>query len=94
MQIALVALDRPGAVATRMEIRPAHLEFLDALGDTLVLAGPFLNDSGEGVGTILVIEAENVAEARTVFARDPYAKADLFDQVTIKPWKLSVNKTR
>jgi uncharacterized protein YciI len=94
LQIALVALDRPGAVATRMEIRPAHLEFLDALGDTLVLAGPFLNDSGEGVGTILVIEAENVAEARAVFARDPYAKADLFDQVTIKPWKLSVNKTR
>jgi uncharacterized protein YciI len=94
MLFALVALDRPDLVARRTELRPAHLAFLDALGDALALAGPFLNDAGEGVGSIVVIEAETLEAARAVFARDPYAEAGLFDQVTIKPWRLSINKTR
>jgi len=94
MQFALVALDRPDAVALRLQHRPAHLQFLEELGTALVLAGPFLNDRGEGVGSIVVIEAESLAAARALLARDPYAQADLFDQVTLKPWRLSVNKTR
>ena len=94
MQFALVAHDRPDSVSRRLEIRPAHLQFLDSLGEGLVLAGPFLNDKGEGVGSIVVIEAGSLDEAREIFARDPYAQAGLFDSITIKPWKLSVNKTR
>ena len=94
MQFALVAYDRPNSVARRMEIRPEHLAFLDSLGDSLLLAGPFLNDQGEGVGTIAVIEAPSLEAAREAFGRDPYAKAGLFDTIAIKPWKLNINKTK
>jgi uncharacterized protein YciI len=91
---ALVAQDRPGHVALRMEARPAHLKYLEEdLGDSLVLAGPFTNDNGEGVGSIVVIEAPSLDEARAMFARDPYAQRGLFDSITIKPWKLVFNKT-
>jgi uncharacterized protein len=93
MLFALVAYDRPNSVARRMEIRPDHLKFLDSLGDQLVLAGPFLADNGDMVGSIVVIEAETLDAARAAFGRDPFVQGNLFDSVTIKPWRLGVNKT-
>ncbi len=94
MQFALVAHDRPNSVARRMELRPEHLKHLESLGDTLLLAGPFLADNGDMVGSIVVIEAASLDEARQIFARDPFMAGDLFDSITIKPWKLGINKTR
>ena len=94
MLFALVALDRPNAVEDRLRVRADHLKFLDEMGDNLLLAGPFLNDKGEGVGSIVIIEAESLDAARATFGRDPYAQAGLFDSVMIKPWKTVVNKMR
>lgn len=94
MQFALVAYDRPNSVARRMEIRPDHLRHLESLGKDLVLAGPFTNDAGEGIGSIVVIEAASLDAARAAFARDPFMVQGLFDSVTIKPWKLSINNTK
>ena len=94
MLFALVAHDRPNAVARRLELRPDHLKHLDALGDTLLLAGPFLADNGDMVGSIVVIEAETLDAAREIFARDPCMVGNLFYSVTIKPWKLVVNNSK
>jgi uncharacterized protein YciI len=91
MLFALVAHDQPNSVSRRAELRPDHLKYLDTL--QLVFAGPFLNDKGEGVGSIVVIEAADLAAARAEFGRDPYAVNGLFDSVTIKPWKLVFNKS-
>ena len=94
MLFALIAMDRPNSVERRMAIRPEHLKHLDALGEQLILAGPFLNDKEEGVGSIVIIEADTLEEAREMFNRDPFVRENLFDQVTIKPWRLGINKTR
>ncbi|HWA45160.1 MAG TPA: YciI family protein [Hypericibacter adhaerens] len=94
MLFALVALDRPDAVGERLRLRPEHLKHLDGLGDRLLLAGPFLNERGEGVGSIVVIEAETLGDARAAFNRDPYVAAGLFDTVMIKPWKMTIDKTK
>jgi uncharacterized protein YciI len=76
-----------------MELRPEHLKHLDGLGDQLVLAGPFLDDKGDMNGSIVVIEAATLDAARDAFGRDPFMLGNLFDSVTIKPWRLGVNKT-
>jgi len=94
MLFALVAYDRPNAVARRLELRPDHLKHLDTLGDTLLLAGPFLADNGDMVGSIVVIEAETLDAAREIFARDPFMVGNLFDSVTIKPWRLGKNNIK
>lgn len=94
MHYALVANDKPNSVARRLEIRPEHLKYLDELGETLILAGPFLNDKGESVGSFMVVEAESLEDAKAIYARDPYAKGDLFDSTAIKPWKLVINRTK
>lgn len=94
MLFAMVALDRPNSVERRMAIRPEHLKHLEALGDSLFLAGPFLNEREEGVGSIVIVEAESLDAAREMLNRDPFVRENLFDQVTIKPWRLGINKTR
>jgi len=91
MLFALIALDRPNASPGRADVRPEHLKFLDSLGDRLQLAGPFLNDKGEGIGSIVLLEAESLEAARATFDRDPYVKAGLFDMVMVKPWKTVIN---
>ena len=91
MLFALIAFDQPNHVAKRLELRPEHLKFLESLGDSLKLAGPYLNEKEEGIGTILLLEAANLEEARTAFARDPYYQAGLFDTLSIKPWRLTIN---
>jgi uncharacterized protein len=93
MQFALVAHDQPNSVARRAELRAEHLKYLEALGSKLVFAGPFLNDKGEGVGSIVLIEAESLEAARAEFGRDPYAIGGLFDSITIKPWKFVFNNS-
>ncbi len=92
MLFALVALIAQfGRPPSRNPARPS--EFLDTLGDQLVLAGPFLDDKGDMVGSIVVVEAETLDAAREIFGRDPFMQGNLFDSVTIKPWRLGVNKT-
>jgi uncharacterized protein YciI len=78
--------DKPGALATRMEVRPAHVEFLkdlDAQG-VLKMAGPLLGDDEKPIGSLVLISAADKAEAETIAARDPYAKAGLFADVEIR----------
>ena len=91
MLFALVAFDQPNHVARRQELRPEHLKFLESLGDSLKLAGPYLNEKEEGIGSIVLIEAADLEGARATFARDPYYHAGLFDTLSIKPWRLSIN---
>ena len=39
------------------------------------------------IGSLLVLEAETEAEVREWLAADPYAKAGLFANVDVKPWR-------
>ena len=93
MLFALVAYDRPGAVPSRADLRPDHLKHLDSLGDQLVLAGPFLDEAGNMVGSIVVVEAPALSDAKVILDRDPFMTGGLFDSVTVKPWRIGVNKT-
>lgn len=93
MHYALVAYDKPNGVGHRMAVRPEHLKHLESLGDRLVLAGPFLDDRGDMIGSFMVIDAESQADAEASFARDPFVAQGVFDSITIKPFRLSINNT-
>lgn len=90
---AIVAYDKPNGLAHRMEVRPDHLKHLDALGDSLVLAGPFLDENGDMNGSFMVVEAENQKAAEAAFGRDPFITRGVFASYDIKPWRLSINNT-
>jgi uncharacterized protein len=87
MLYALICTDKPGSLDLRMQLRPAHLSFLDKLGSNMKAAGPFVGDDEKPTGSLVIISAENKAEAQAIAAQDPYAIAGLFASVEIKPWK-------
>lgn len=86
MLFALIALDKPGALAVRQANRAAHLAYVEETG-CVQLAGPFLNDAGEMTGSLLVLDLPDMAAAEAWAAEDPYARAGLFESVTIRQWK-------
>jgi uncharacterized protein YciI len=93
MYFALICTDKPDGLPIRKAHRPEHLAYLQGLGDALKFAGPFTAEDGETMtGSLVVIEAPSLAEAREIAGRDPFAKAGLFASVEIRPWKWSLGK--
>jgi len=95
MLFAIYCTDKPDHVQVRMDNRPDHLEHLAGIGDRLKAAGPTTLDDGETPsGSIIIIEDENIASARSFADADPYHKAGLFQSVEVRPfkWLLGTNK--
>jgi uncharacterized protein YciI len=87
MLYAFICTDRPNSVELRMKVRPAHIDYLNELGDRLKAAGPFTDEAGSPIGTLAIIEAKDRAAAEDIARNDPYVKAGLFATVEIRAWK-------
>lgn len=94
MLFALICKDKPGKLQVRADTRPDHLAFLEKLNGEkkLALAGPFLDADGRSNGSLVVVEAPDMAAATALSTADPYAKAGLFDSVEVRPWNWTFNK--
>jgi len=85
---AVQCWDKAGALPIRMDNRPLHLEFLAAHADKVVLAGPLLSEDRQTlVGSLLVLDFADRAALDDFLARDPYAKAGLFERVDAVPFR-------
>ena len=92
MHFVALSKDRANGLETRLANRPAHLDFLKAHPDRIKIGGPLLAPDGERmIGSMLIVEARDEAEARALLAEDPYAKAGLFQSVEVLPWRWVVN---
>ncbi|WP_298677436.1 YciI family protein [uncultured Lentibacter sp.] len=86
MYIALICTDKANALETRKSNRDAHLAYIAETG-VVAMAGPLLNDAAEMAGSLVILDVEDKAAAESWAANDPYAKAGLFSDVRIQPWK-------
>ena len=50
------------------------------------MAGPFLDDSGQMNGSLIILDVEDIAVAEAWATKDPYNKANLFESVSIIQW--------
>ena len=92
MLYAVICTDKPNSLALRQAVRPEHVDYLESLGGTLVLAGPFLEPVNETMnGSLIVVEASSLEAAGKIAAADPFAKAGLFASVEIRPWVWTIN---
>jgi len=72
-------------------MRASHLAYIDAQLRQVKIAGPFMSDDDQTMlGSLIVIEALDIAAARAFAAADPYALGGLFSTVDIKPWRWTV----
>jgi len=88
----ITAVDKPGALAVRLEHRPAHLAYMADHATTVKLAGPLLTaaEGGEPFGSMLVVETADLAAAQAFAANDPFALAGLFQSSKVEPWRLTI----
>ena len=85
MLIALIARDKDGALQTRMDNRSAHLAYIEETG-VVSQAGPLL-DEDQMIGSLIILDVDDLAAAKSWTDGDPYAKAGLFQSVELIPWK-------
>lgn len=95
MLYAILCEELPGALERRLANRPAHLERLKVLQaeGRLILAGPHpmldSEDPGQAGfdGSLIVAEFASREAAVAWAAEDPYARANVFSKVTVKPFR-------
>jgi uncharacterized protein YciI len=95
MFYAIIAEDIGDSLERRLQARLAHLARLDALqaDGRLLLAGPTpaidSEDPGPAgfTGSLVVAEFPSLEEAETWADADPYVKAGVYANVTVKPFK-------
>ena len=89
MHFIIHCTDKPDSTNLRSVTRKAHIDFIGRHRDSIFVAGPTLNEDGEGMnGSLLVVDFPSLTDANAFAASDPYAKAGLFESVIIKPWKM------
>ena len=87
MLFAIHALDRTGALPTRLANYDAHKSFLSdtsSFGVTIVMSGPLVDDTGlTMIGSLFLVEAPSRADVEAFNRADPFAKAGIWETVTI-----------
>ncbi len=95
MLYAIISEDQKDSLERRLQARSAHLERLTALQSEgrLLLAGPHpaidSEDPGPAgfSGSLVVAEFPSLDDAQQWANADPYVTADVYDKVTVKPFK-------
>ena len=87
MLFAIHAVDRPGALPTRLANYDAHKAFLgdtSRYGVTIVMSGPLVSDDGATmIGSLFLVDAPGRAEVEAFNRADPFAAAGIWEKVTI-----------
>lgn len=96
MWYAIISEDVENSMELRKSARPAHIERVQVLVDQgrILVAGPHPAVDGSDPGTagftgsLIVADFESLEEAETWAGEDPYVKAGVYANVTVKPFKL------
>ena len=95
MLYAIISQDVENSGELRAANRPAHLARLQLLQDEgrLILAGPHPNIDSEDPGpagfsgSLVVAEFSSLEQAQAWANEDPYWLNDVYQKVTVKPFK-------
>jgi len=88
MHFAFICIDKPNSGEVRKNSRPAHLDYLEKHRPQILVAGPLMAEDGKTpAGSLLILDLADSAAAKTFADGDPYARAGLFESVTIAPWR-------
>ena len=82
----MIGHDGPRGIELRKVHRPAHLAGLEPLASAgrIRHAGPMLGDDGTPVGSVVLFEADDLAEAQAIAARDPYVTQGVFARYEVR----------
>jgi uncharacterized protein len=78
--------DRPGdGAALRRRIRANHLRFVLAHPGVLRYGGPLLSESGETIGSLMLVDLPDRKALDRFLAEEPYCRNGLFAPLHVHP---------
>jgi uncharacterized protein YciI len=87
MLFAVTRHDKPNSLDLRLSERPRHLVYLATVLDKIMYGGALLDDAGRQIGSILMIDVADQAEADAFAVADPYVDAGLFASTSIRQFR-------
>jgi uncharacterized protein len=92
MHYVIHCLDHPGEVQKRLAHYEAHKAYLASAAIRTVISGPLLaDDEATMIGSCFVVEAGSLAEVEAFNRNDPFAKVNLWQTVSIRPFSKRVD---
>ena len=87
MLYAVIRQDKANSLGLRLSERPKHLEYLKLVVEKIIYGGPMLDDGGKQIGSMLIIDVADQAEADAFVRNDPFVDAGLFSQTFVHPFR-------
>ncbi|MCR4600125.1 MAG: YciI family protein [Clostridia bacterium] len=84
MQFIIKAYDGEGMLDKRMEVRPRHLEGMDAMKEHILCGGGMLDDEGKMIGSALIVEFDDRAALDEYIANEPYVQEHVWERIEIE----------
>jgi len=96
MQYFTWGINKPGTTEKRTSLIRTHWDFIANFDKNLIARGPVLDEGDLSVviGSIHIVELENLTKAEDFTYNEPFAKAGLFKSIIIKPFKLEIEKNQ
>jgi uncharacterized protein YciI len=96
MMFVIEANDFEGALERRVALRESHVVYWRGFGDRVAAAGALMSGDGEDafpVGSMLLVEAESMDEARSMVAADPFTLEGVFSgEVAVRRWRPGIGR--
>jgi uncharacterized protein len=94
MQFLVVARDGTddGALERRRRTRPTHLDSIRPLVDAgnVLVGGALLNESGDMIGSMLLVEFPDREGVDAWLAGDPYVQDGVWRDIEVHPFRTAV----
>ena len=90
MQYIIKAVDGPGMLEKRMEVRPDHLTNMSRVNGKIICAGGLLDDEGKMKGSVLIMEFESRELLDQYLASEPYIKNHVWEKIEVEPMNVVI----
>jgi uncharacterized protein len=93
-QFLIIARDGtdPEATVRRMNARPDHFKLARVLknSNNFIIGGAMLDDKGDMIGSMMVVQFENEDELKMWLKQEPYVNGDVWKEIEVKPFRVAI----
>jgi uncharacterized protein len=94
MEYFVYCRDRPGTLELRLALGEEHWSFMDDYAKAMIARGPtFAEDGDTPTGSLHIVDLPDVDAVRAFAYQEPYYRAGVFGDVTIRRWRNSLGRT-
>jgi uncharacterized protein YciI len=87
-QYLIHAIDKPNNTLLRDQLRSDHEEYQAQVKHLYITRGPLLSDDGNTqIGSLMILDAPNLGEAKKFWENEPFLKGGLFERVEFYGWR-------